>query len=57
MATEPPPDEPVVQLATRVPQSLLLRVKIHCVEREKSVMKFVCEALREKLKRAGVRPV
>ena len=57
MATKMPGDEPRVQMATRVPASLLLRVKIHCVEREVSVMAFVEEALREKLRRAGIRRV
>ena len=56
MATKPA-DEPMVQLATRVPASLVQQLKIHCVEREISAMQFVAEALREKLRRAGVRPV
>ena len=47
----------VVQLATRVSPSLLLRMKIHCVQREQSMMEFVAEAIREKLKRAAVRVV
>ena len=42
-----------VQLATRVPASLLHRVKIRCVKREQTVMQFVAEALREKLRRVG----
>ena len=45
----------MVQLATRVATSLLQRVKIHCVVSEVSVMQFVADALREKLRRAGVR--
>ena len=43
-------DEPVVQLATRVPVSLLQRVKIHCVTREQTMQDFVREAIEEKLK-------
>jgi hypothetical protein len=39
------------QLATRLPASLLQRVKIFCVERDVRMMDFVEEALREKLKR------
>ena len=42
-----------VPLATRVPASLRQRVKVFCVERERSVMAFVVEAVREKLKREG----
>ena len=49
--------EVCVQLATRVPASLLHRVKVLCVEREQSVMEFVAEALREKLRRVRNRPV
>ena len=41
-----------MQMATRVPASLLRRIKVHCVVHEQSVMEFVAEALREKLKRA-----
>jgi hypothetical protein len=46
-------EEPLVQMATRVPASLLQRVKIHCVERERSVMEFVAEAVSEKLRQGG----
>jgi hypothetical protein len=48
-------DEPLVHMATRLPAALLQRVKIHCVEREKMVMEFVAEALREKLRRVRSR--
>jgi len=34
-----------------------MKVKIRCVKREQTVMAFVAEALREKLRRAGVRSV
>ena len=54
MATKPA-DEPLVQLSTRVPEALSRRVKVHCVQREVSVMEFVAEALREKLRRVGIR--
>jgi hypothetical protein len=50
-------DKQLVQLAARVPASLLMKVKIHCVEREVAVMDFIADALREKLRRVGVRPV
>ena len=53
MATKPA-DEPMVQMATRVPRSLMQRIKILCVEREISVMQFVADAVREKLRRADV---
>ncbi len=48
-------DEPMVQLATRVPEALLKRLRVFCVERDRSVMEFVAEALREKLRRTGMR--
>ena len=51
MRRKQPADEPRMQMATRVPASLLMKVKVHCVEREQSVMEFVAEALREKLRR------
>jgi hypothetical protein len=47
--------EPVVQMATRVPASLLQRIRIRCVEREQTVMAFVEEAVREKLRRVATR--
>jgi hypothetical protein len=49
-------DEAVVQLAVRIPATLLHRVKIFCVRHDVTVMAFVAEALREKLKRTGTRP-
>ena len=57
MGNKAAPDEPMVQVATRVPASLLLKVKVHCVERERSVMDFVADAVREKLRRAGIRSI
>jgi len=53
MATKPA--ERMVQMATRVPASLVQQVKVWCVEREMSVMQFVAEALRVKLRRGGKR--
>ena len=50
-------DEPHVQLATRVPAGLVHRVKVWCVEHDVSVMAFVADALRDKLRRAGIRGV
>lgn len=50
-------DEARVQFSVRVRASLLQRVKIHCVEREQSVMEFVAEAVREKPRRVMVRRV
>ena len=52
-----PPAEPMVQIGIRVPASLLVKVKTHCVERERSMMEFVADALREKLRRGGMRRV
>jgi len=43
-------DEHVVQLATRVPVSLLHRLKLHCVTHEKTIQRFVAAAIEEKLK-------
>jgi hypothetical protein len=51
------PAEPTVQIGTRVPTSLMMKVKTHCVEREQSVMDFVADALREKLRHGGKRRV
>ena len=56
MATRPQPaDEVVVQIATRVPESLLQRVKVWCIQHDVTVMSFVAGALEEKLKRASLR--
>jgi hypothetical protein len=50
-------DEPMVQMATRIPASLLMKVRVHCVEQERSIMEFVADAVREKLRRAGSRSI
>ena len=47
----PKPDEPIAQLATRIPKELHHRLKLHCVTHDTSVMDFVVEALKEKLGR------
>ena len=54
MATKTATLEPMVQMATRIPASLLRKVRVHCVEQERSIMDFVADALREKLRRSGV---
>ena len=52
MPRAPKPQEGYVQLATRLPQSLLRRLKIWCVRNEVTMQDFVAVALREKLDRA-----
>ena len=44
-------DEPIAQLATRVPKELHRRLKLHCVTHEIDVQDFVTEAIEEKLGR------
>ena len=44
-------DEPVAQLATRIPKELHRRLKLHCVTNDIAVMEFVVEALEKKLGR------
>ena len=45
------PDEPIVQLATRIPKGLHRRLKLHCVTKDIMVQDFVVEAIEEKLAR------
>ncbi len=45
----------LVQLATRVPRSLRQRVRLVCVEQDRSVQEFVAEAIREYLRRRQAR--
>ena len=45
------------QLATRIPAALHCTMKLHCVETDTTLTDFVIEALREKLKRTGIRRV
>jgi hypothetical protein len=47
--------EPVAQLATRVPASLLKRLRIHCVQHQQTVQEFVREAIIERLRRVAAR--
>jgi len=42
-------DEPVAQLATRIPKELHRRLKLYCVTHEIDVQDFVTEAIEEKL--------
>jgi len=44
-------DEPVAQLATRIPKELHRRLKLHCVTHDIALMHFVVEAIEEKLGR------
>ena len=47
--------EPVAQLATRVPASLLKRLRVHCVTRQQTVQEFVRQAITERLRRVAAR--
>jgi len=44
-------DEPIAQLATRIPKELHRRLKLYCVTHEIVLMHFVAEAIEEKLGR------
>ncbi len=44
-------DEPIAQLATRIPKDLHRRLKLHCVTHDIVLMHFVVEAIEEKLGR------
>ena len=44
------------QLATRIPDRLRRAIKVHCVQKEQSVMDLVAEAITEKLTRDASRP-
>jgi len=44
-------DEPWTQLATRIPKDLHRRLKLHCVTHDIALMRFVVEAIAEKLGR------
>jgi len=46
-------DEAWTQLATRIPKELHRRVKLHCVTQDIAVMRFVIEAIEERLGRRG----
>jgi len=42
-------EEPLTQLATRIPKPLHRELKLHCVQADVKLMDFVVAALREKL--------
>ena len=44
-------EEPLTQLATRIPKELHRRLKVHCVTREIAVQDFVVQAIEERLGR------
>ena len=44
-------EEPLTQLATRIPKELHRRLKLYCVTHEIVLMHFVTEAIGEKLGR------
>ena len=44
-------DEPWTQLATRIPQELHRRLRLHCVTHDIVLMQFVAAAIEEKLGR------
>ena len=49
------PDEPWVQLATRIPKVLHRELKLHCVRADVSVMDFVVAAVEDRLARTAGR--
>ena len=49
-------DEPIAQLATRIPKDLHRRLKLHCVTNDIMIQDFVVEAIEEKLgRKAGAK--
>ena len=49
-------DEPIAQLATRIPKELHRRLKLYCVTHEVAVQDFVTQAIEEKLgRKAGAK--
>ena len=44
-------DEPIAQLAARIPKDLHRRLKLYCVTHEIAVQDFVTQAIEEKLGR------
>lgn len=42
-----------VQLATRIPKTLHRELKVYCVKADTPLMRFVVDAIAEKLKRDG----
>jgi hypothetical protein len=47
----------LVQMATQVPQALLEAVRVWCVDNGVSIMAFIADALRDKLRRTQIRQV
>jgi hypothetical protein len=45
-------EEPLTQLATRIPQNLHRRLKVYCVTHDLILMHFVAAAIEEKLARS-----
>ena len=49
-------EEPLTQLATRIPKELHRRLKLYCVTHDLMVQHFVVEAIEEKLgRKAGAK--
>ena len=49
-------DEPIAQLATRIPKDLHRRLKLYCVTHNIAIMNFVVGAIEEKLgRKAGAK--
>jgi hypothetical protein len=46
-------DEVWIALATRIPEKLRRRLKLHCVQTDTSVQDFVVSSLEEKLAKTG----
>jgi hypothetical protein len=49
-------EEPLTQLATRIPQSLHRRLRVYCVTHDLVLMHFVVAAIEEKLARSRGAP-
>jgi hypothetical protein len=49
-------EEPLTQLATRIPQSLHRRLRVYCVTHDLLLMHFVVAAIEEKLTRSRGAP-
>ena len=49
-------EEPLTQLATRIPRSLHRRLRVYCVTHDLILMHFVAAAIEEKLARSRGAP-
>ena len=47
-------DEPIAQLATRIPKDLHRRLKLHCVTHEIAVQDFVTQAIKTEWANPGM---